>query len=373
MSRTYDFERIQPDYESRWAAMTIPDGRMDEIAAAARRVLTGKQRYQAVEAATGVPWAFIGVLHYRESSCDFRGLLHNGEKILGTGRKTRLVPKGRGPFSTWEEAARDALGIKGFRRGMPEWSLTRCLFEGERFNGFGYRMRGVPSAYLWSGSNQYHNGKYVADGKWSASAIDRQIGLAPLMRHLMTLDASVSFGKTRSSDSVLLSANEIRSVQQRLRDLGYAEVGRVDGLWGPRTVAGITAFQATAALRVTGHLDATTAARLATAGRRPVSAARAEISSKKLREEGDVVARSTAATRYAAVGLGVPAMFLGIVDQFQAASSRLSGLSHLLGEVPGWVMALAVVGVSIALYLMARRTEAAQLMAVREGRDAGPA
>lgn len=373
MSRTYSFERIQADYESRWAALTINGNKVDEIEAAARKVLSGKIRYQAVEAATGVPWAFIGVLHYRESGCDFRGVLHNGERILGTGRKTHLVPKGRGPFSTWEEAARDALDIKGFRPGTPEWSLMRCLFEGERFNGFGYRMRGVPSAYLWSGSNHYRSGKYVADGKWSASAVDRQMGIAPLMKQLMAMDASISFGKTGKEVSGELSVSQIRSVQQRLRDLGYAEVGRVDGVWGPRTMAGIAAFQATSALPVTGQLDATTAARLSTSGPRPVSAARAEISAKTLRQEGDEIARTTAATRYAAIGLGVPAMLLGVVDQFQAASSRLSGLSQLLGEVPGWTMALAVVGVSLALYVLARRTETAQLMAVRDGRDAGPA
>ncbi len=286
MSRTYNFERIQADYVSRWSSMTAHEGKLGEISAAARKVLSGKLRYLAVEAATGVPWAFIGVLHYRESGCDFRGLLHNGEKILGTGRKTRLVPKGRGPFSTWEDAARDALNIKGFRHGTPEWSLQRCLFEGERFNGFGYRMRGVPSAYLWSGSNQYRGGKYVADGKWSASAVDKQIGIAPLMKHLMSVDASVSFAMPERSVVGGLSATEIRSMQQRLRDLGYAEAGRVDGVWGPRTMAGIAAFQATATLPVTGQLDALTAARLATAGPRPVSATRAEISAKMLRQEG---------------------------------------------------------------------------------------
>lgn len=369
----YSFAQLQADYADRWAAMVLTPARLAVITEAARKIMAGRVRYEAVEAATGVPWAFIGVLHYRESACDFRGVLHNGERILGTGRKTALVPKGRGPFSTWEEAARDALGIKGFRQGVPGWSLLRCLFEGERFNGFGYRMRGVPSAYLWSGSNQYQGGKYVADGTWSATAVDRQIGIAPLMKHLMAMDAAVSFDNPVRAGGGVLSVAEIRSVQQRLRDLGYAEVGRVDGVWGPRTMAGVVAFQATTSLPVTGRLDAATAAGLATAGRRPVSAERAEISAKKLRQEGDAVARATAATRYAAVGLGVPAMLLGIVDQFQAASSRLSGLSHLMGEMPGWIMTLAVVGVAIALYVMALRTEAAQLMAVREGRDAGPA
>lgn len=372
----FAFERIQADYVQRWNGMRIHDAKRAAIDSAARRIMGGKALYRKVEAMTGVPWAFIGVLHYRESACDFRGVLHNGEKILGTGRKTGLVPKGRGPFATWEEAACDALALKGFRPGAPAWSIIRCLYEGERFNGFGYRMRGVASAYLWSGSDQYVRGKYVADGKWSATTIDRQLGIAPLMKRLLELDSTLTFdppvGLAAVNVADGLSSAEIRSVQQRLRDLGYAEVGRVDGIWGPRTIAGISAFQATVGLPVTGVLDGTVAARLATAGPRPVNAARATLSARTLRQEGDVVARTSAATRMLAMSLGVPAALIGIMDQMQAASSRLSDLFMLAGDIPGWVMALAVLAVSVALYLLARQGEMAQIAAVRAGRDAGP-
>ncbi len=373
----YSFEKVQAEYMERWNKMRIPAAKLQLVDNAVHKIMAAKEIYRQVEAASGVPWAFIGVLHYRESACSFQGILHNGERIIGTGRKTRLVPKGRGPFKNWELAACDALAIKGFRPGAPQWSLARCLYEGERFNGFGYRMRGVPSAYVWSGSNQYVQGKYVADGKWSAATIDKQLGIAPLMRRLLELDASLSFNSPVGSLHVNvadgLSDVEIRSVQQRLRDLGYAEVGRVDGLWGPRTIAGVSAFQATVGLPVTGRLDEAAAARLSTAGPRPVSAARAELSARALRLEGDVVAQTSAATRMVAMGLGIPAALIGIIDQMQFASDRLSGLFMMVGEIPGWAMALAVIGVSAALYVIAQTGENAQLSAVREGRDAGPA
>ncbi|MGQ3675633.1 peptidoglycan-binding protein [Xanthobacter sp. TB0139] len=374
----YSFDRTRKDYAQRWDHMAIPASRLAQIDAMARKIIMHKGRYQAVAQDSGVPWAFIGVLHARESSCDFRGLLHNGERILGTGHKTRLVPKGRGPFTSWEEAARDALALKGFKPGAVVWSLARCLYEGERFNGFGYRMRGVPSAYLWSFSNQYSKGKYVADGKWSAAAVDRQIGIAPLMRRLMVLDPSISFDAPKAMDigNVMvadgLSAAEIRSVQQRLRDLGYAETGMVDGIWGPRSMAGVAAFQATMQLPVTGRLDAHTAARLSTAGRRPVSVERAGLSARQLRQAGDEVARATAGARIAAMALGVPAVVIGVLDQIQDASSRLSGFAQL-GDMPGWLMAVAVLAVAVTLYLLARSGENARLEAVRTGRDAGPA
>lgn len=99
---------------------------------------------------------------------------------------------------------------------------------------------------------------------------------------------------------------------------------------------------------------------------------RAPPSACTLRQQGDVVARTSAATRMLAMSLGVPAALIGIMDQMQAASSRLSDLFMLAGDIPGWVMALAVLAVSVALYLLARQGEMAQIAAVRAGRDAGP-
>lgn len=387
MSRTYAFAALEAEYARRWADMVVQPQRVAAIDAMARRIIAGKGRYRKVEALTGVPWAFIGVLHSRESSCDFHGVLHNGEKIIGTGRRTRLVPEGRGPFATWEEAAVDALAIKGYAPGFP-WSLPRCLFEGERFNGFGYRMHGVPSAYLWSFSNQYVRGKYVKDGVWSATTVDQQMGIAPLMRRLMALNADVAFGAQADDEPQLsplaltpaaidpgdgLDPGEIRALQQRLRDLGYAEVGKADGLWGPRTTAGVAAFQATASLPVTGALDTPTAAALATAAPRPVSAERAGVTARALQAQGDVVAKAAGTVKNIAATGAVSTAVIGVLDQLGTATDKLAVLRELLGHVPGPVWVSLVVGVALSLYLIARRGEAAKVEAVRSGRDAGPA
>ncbi len=258
---SYSFMALAEDYASRWARMAVAAARLPEIDAAARAIIAGKARYRAVEAATGVPWAFVGVLHYRESSCDFRGVLHNGEQILGTGRKTRLVPAGRGPFATWEEAAHDALAIKGYAPGTPEWSVPRCLFEGERFNGFGYRYRGVPSAYLWSGSDQYARGKYVADGVWSSTAVDKQMGIAPLMRRLLALDAEVSFGAPVPAVRLDAGTTDLQRLLNEVSGAGLA----VDGVMGAKTRAAIRAFQASRGLVADGIAGPLTLAKLAEA------------------------------------------------------------------------------------------------------------
>jgi lysozyme family protein len=156
---------------------------------AARKCLRFKDRYVAVEKATGVPWDFIAVLHMRESNNDFRGVLHNGEKIIGTGRKTRLVPARRGPFDTWEEAAVDALRIKGWV-GKSDWDIGTKLARAQQFNGLGYFNRGVRSPYVWGGTNLQQPGKYVADHVWSKTHMDKQLGVAPVLARIAELDKS---------------------------------------------------------------------------------------------------------------------------------------------------------------------------------------
>lgn len=153
------------------------------------KIHLNKHRFVSVSIGLGgkIPWEFIAALTERESSLDFRGVLHNGERILGTGRKTKLIPKGRGPFETWEEAAIDALKIKGYHE-QDDWSFADCLRKAERFNGIGYRSkigdRGVIelSPYVVAYTN-YHdeNSKYWQDGKYSPTAPEKQLGIAAIL------------------------------------------------------------------------------------------------------------------------------------------------------------------------------------------------
>lgn len=161
----------------------------------AAKIAANRKRYEAVSKATGVPWDVIGVIHYRESSGDFAGVLHNGQKIIGTGKKTTIVPKGRGPFSSWEEAAYDALmNCAPYAGKNTDWSIGSTLDFLERYNGLGYRNKGLPSPYLWAGTDQYVKGKYVADGKYDPNHVDQQLGVAPILMKLRE-DAVVSVPK----------------------------------------------------------------------------------------------------------------------------------------------------------------------------------
>ena len=83
-----------------------------------------------------------------------------------------------------------------------------------------------------------------------------------------------------------MSRSAIRALQTQLKNLGYAEVGRVDGFWGSRTVGALSAFQAHEGLPVTGTYDEATQAAMAEAVKRPVSPARKDITADELKEEG---------------------------------------------------------------------------------------
>src|SRR6185295_802829 len=71
------------------------------------------------------------------------------------------------------------------------WSVEQACFVLERYNGFGYRNRGLRSPYLWGGTNLQQPGKYVADGRFDATVIDRQPGCMPLLCKLWSLDPAL--------------------------------------------------------------------------------------------------------------------------------------------------------------------------------------
>lgn len=151
-----------------------------------------KPHYLNVSRTTGVPWFFVAVVHERESSQSWKASLAQGDPW---NEVSRHVPAGRGPFISWEEAAVDALvNCPPFAARNKDWSVGGLLTMLEQYNGLGYAERGVPSPYLWSGTNQYSSGKYIRDGVYSETAIDVQLGCAGLILGMMRLDRTISFG-----------------------------------------------------------------------------------------------------------------------------------------------------------------------------------
>jgi lysozyme family protein len=153
----------------------------------AREIMPLKARYAAVSAKTGVPVVVLMALNERESSSSMLTYLGNGDRLTA---KTRHVPAGRGPFTSWEAGAVDALHLDQLD-DVKDWCWARACYEGELWNGFGYRARGLHTPYLWSGTNVYSSGKFVSDGIFEAGVKDSQLGTVPLMLALVDLDKSL--------------------------------------------------------------------------------------------------------------------------------------------------------------------------------------
>lgn len=148
-----------------------------------RKIMANKGRYQRVEALTGVPWVVVAVIHVRESSQNFNTQLAQGDPLS---RVSSHVPRGQGPYTgpnAWVNAAVRALKDTG-GPSWGDWSPGgMCTFL-EKYNGLGYYHMGRPSPYVWAGTNQYSSGKFVADGKYSSSAVDTQPGCVALIKQL---------------------------------------------------------------------------------------------------------------------------------------------------------------------------------------------
>lgn len=179
-------------YRKLWASAQVLAGKHAAAATIAAKIIANRALYEAVEKKTGVPWFMVGAIHNREAAMNFACVLHNGEKIIGTGRKTRLVPAGRGPFGSWEAAAIDALTMPPHALDkVAAWTLERMLYEIEKYNGWGYLGK-CNSPYLWSWTSEYSGGKYVADHVFSRTAIDVQAGCVAILKVLAELDAGVA-------------------------------------------------------------------------------------------------------------------------------------------------------------------------------------
>lgn len=183
--RNRDYASLKPEYARLFSSVSVRAGSEQTLDWHLSAMRKFKARYETVGNAVKVPWHFIGAIHGLEASFNFKSHLHNGDFPLTA--RTRQVPAGRPlvwlPPDDWASSAKDALKLLGFT-GQSDWSIERTLFRFEAYNGFGYRKLGVATPYLWSFSQHYEKGKFVADGRWNANARSQQCGAAVLLKVL---------------------------------------------------------------------------------------------------------------------------------------------------------------------------------------------
>lgn len=185
-SRKFDDLHLRDEYVRFFDRCRADPARRPNIEFYVARLRKHKATYGAVGAPLDIPWYFIGIIHGMESGFDFSSHLHNGDPLTArTVQEPAGHPRAGEPPFTWTESATDALKLKKLDLvGAANWSLPRVLYALEAYNGFGYRPKGVPSPYLWSFSNLYAKGKYVADGVWNSESVSKQCGAGVMLRSL---------------------------------------------------------------------------------------------------------------------------------------------------------------------------------------------
>lgn len=218
MARTYHYADRWPKISEMIQTFKINPGREKEFEGYAKFAMAHKDVYLQAEKATRTPWPLLTVFHRRESErtrkgqdpCNFDTYLGNGQPL---NIRTTIEPDGRGPFcrslpaSTDEFIAGciDALAIDGLSNVMQpgdrwdlgtfwaSWPLEKMIFFAEKLNGLGYWYKGMPSPYIWGGSNIQVRGKYVRDGVFDPNEMDTQPGCAPMLWMLGALDPTINY------------------------------------------------------------------------------------------------------------------------------------------------------------------------------------
>lgn len=204
-----DFKSINA---ARWQVALLLPHYLPLFEHVAQQLIGNKQRYMSVFDMTGVPWWVIAVIHEREASQSWYANLAQGDPW---DRVSIHVPRGRGPFHSWEAAACDALrACPPHTANNRDWTVGGTLYALELYNGLGYEnFHHMVSPYLWAGTDQYVRGKYVADGHFDPNAVDHQLGCAGLIKCMMRLDSTIAFAEPAASAAIAQAQTSVTQNQ----------------------------------------------------------------------------------------------------------------------------------------------------------------
>jgi len=256
----HPFAALRDEYTSCLRAMKIT--RPQQVDETAKKLLrfVDEGRYAAVSKKTGVPQIVMAASFEREASSNFRLSPAQGDPW---NRVSTHVPKGLGPYDSWADAAVVAYHIDRLDAvGAANWSWEMACYKEEEFNGFGPRNHGKHTGYLFAGTSIYTGGKYVADGVWSPTAYDSQLGVIPMMLRIVQLRPELAlpfpFPGTDASASIPTPQappqgyHAAAALQAALNKLGADPQLDVDDNYGRFTRRAVEAFQKAHGLDVDG-------------------------------------------------------------------------------------------------------------------------
>lgn len=188
----------------------------------------------------------------------------------------------------------------------------------------------------WAGFARVYNGPRYAENKYDSRMA------AAARRWQRMLDAGG--GKVEAPASSRLSKYEVEAIQNRLVELGYPEVGKVDGRWGEATAGAVNAFRRYEGLPPGDYDDALRQA-LAIAQPRNRAVERETATAEDLRAAGSETIRSAdlgrqGATALIALGGGGAAKQSGALDHVQGVLDQVQVLQPVIDgarEVLIWI------------------------------------
>lgn len=167
-----------------------------------------------------------------------------------------------------------------------------------------------------------------------------------------------------------LSKDDVKAIQQLLRDKGYIEVGKVDGLVGKDTVGAVTSFQIVEGLPVTGKVDRELWDQLKNAKMRPVSEARANATTEDVVNSAAPPVAETvkqqSLMKNVMIGLGTVSGLGTVLDGGVPDLDKLSNtinktqlIMNTIGDKLPWVIGFgaALVGLYFASGALSRLSE----------------
>ncbi len=278
----HPFSELRSEYEHDLAIVRVT--KTQEVDKIARRLMRGDAipQYAAVQKALGIPVVVQATICERESGADFSKSPAQGDPW---NRRSTHVPRGKGPYNSWHESAIDTFhNVDHLDDNSAPWSLPYACWKWEAFNGFGYRMHGRRSPYVFGGTNLQQSGKYVSDGNFDAGVMDTQIGTVPVALRMIELRNDLAFGpniEVREPPDTLPKILPVpvgvggglaprgaltgtQWVQDSLNKLMLPESDHlvVDGIYGRFTRLALRAFQTSVGLPPNGLITDETCAKI---------------------------------------------------------------------------------------------------------------
>lgn len=259
-------------------------------------------------------------------------------------------------------------GVFNFRRKRSGTSLSThswaiAIDLAVALNAFGVRYGSKPNMMPLKVVGAFEEEGWTWGGLWSN----------PDAMHFQAAD--IPGGKPAATkpvepDGAITDAATVLQVQTRLKDLGWTEVGDLDGKIGRLTRAAILAFRDENGLPLVNYIDQALLLALLQAKPRELGQARVEAKPAEVREQ---VPEAKAAwwTQIGAWVLGVPsvigAVVSGVLDNLDGARGYLEPVKNFAGDIPPWVWFVAVGGAALFMWLKSRQGQQASTAAYQSG------